>query len=508
MLCLLVVEDIPAIRKRTVRYFTETLSGYEVHAAASRDEALSLLPQVAPDLILLDLVLPAGPADRQLSPGHGEAVLTLAKQLRPQTKVVVCSAEGQLTRDFLKEKSADDFFTKDSPEAWVEEKLPTQVERLIGHLACRSAAMRELRSQLAELAPSSRRFLITGPSGSGKRHLASILHRCGPAAAGPLELLSLPTVDGEGLRARLEAQRSGTLILTGLEHTELVAKSTQLVLASALGAPADTGPLLVVTASTPWDDLLSREGLIPELAREARRTGRLRMPGLDERAEDLAELAECFRRAGALTMGRPVRRLSEAAHAALLAALRAGKVEGEAAGLCQVVSDAVARASGQAVEPQDLGLELEAEYHVVLCRDGKPVTSPVSRPELQALEADGALELVLYAEPEGDGWRVARLRLRGEERVVDDERVGRLLFLLAVQPGKVVQVRAHKHALGLIEHEQARRYVFLLRQLLDDTEFEGRNSRFISSHYGEAYSFSREVPYCLVRRLPRATSPS
>jgi hypothetical protein len=159
------------------------------------------------------------------------------------------------------------------------------------------------------------------------------------------------------------------------------------------------------------------------------------------------------------------------------------------------------------MEPQDLGLELEAEYHVVLCREGKPVTSPLSGPELQALEADGALELVLYAEPEGEAWRVARLRLRGEERAVDDERVGRLLFLLAVQPGEVVQVRTHKRALGLLEHEQARRYVFLLRQLLDDTEFAGRDSRFISSHYGEAYSFNPEVAYCLVRSLPRPASP-
>ena len=85
-----------------------------------------------------------------------------------------------------------------------------------------------------------------------------------------------------------------------------------------------------------------------------------------------------------------------------------------------------------------------------------------------------------------------------------DERVGRLLFLLASQPGEVVQVGARKRELGLLEHEKVRRYIFLLRQLLDDTQIEDRHSRFIASHYGEAYAFSSAVPYCLVRPLADA----
>jgi hypothetical protein len=228
------------------------------------------------------------------------------------------------------------------------------------------------------------------------------------------------------------------------------------------------------------------------------------VPGLADRVADLGELAECFRREAAIEQGRPVREVSDPALRGLEVALHEGRLPGETAELRELIRRAVSRAEGESLQPSDLGLALTPEFTVVRCAGGAVTTERLSAPEVDALTANPALPLVLHAQPDGDGWRVDRLRLGAEQRAVDDERVGRLLFLLAVQPGQVVEVRPLKRRLGLLEHEQARRYVFLLRQLLDDTEFEGRNSRFVASHYGEAYSFSLDTPYCLIRRLPNA----
>ncbi len=67
--CVLVVEDVPQHRRRIARELSERHSGYEVHAVASRDEALAIMATRRPDLVLLDLIIPSGPRRRGEGPG-------------------------------------------------------------------------------------------------------------------------------------------------------------------------------------------------------------------------------------------------------------------------------------------------------------------------------------------------------------------------------------------------------------------------------------------------------
>lgn len=91
MLRVLVVEANPVLLQRVARQLGEVLSGYEVSTASSRDEALALLPTARPDLVILNLLLPAASGDQQRDPSHGESVLDRVRELHPDAKAVLFS---------------------------------------------------------------------------------------------------------------------------------------------------------------------------------------------------------------------------------------------------------------------------------------------------------------------------------------------------------------------------------------------------------------------------------
>ena len=53
---ILIVDDEPSVREVLSEYFTE--QGYGVSTAGDGDEALALVRQSAPDLVLLDMRMP------------------------------------------------------------------------------------------------------------------------------------------------------------------------------------------------------------------------------------------------------------------------------------------------------------------------------------------------------------------------------------------------------------------------------------------------------------------
>lgn len=79
-------------------------AGYEMAVASNGKEAISLYPQVNPDLILLDLGLPDM---------NGRDVLKDVKAKMPQIKVMIISAYAdQKTKDDLFSLGADFFLAK------------------------------------------------------------------------------------------------------------------------------------------------------------------------------------------------------------------------------------------------------------------------------------------------------------------------------------------------------------------------------------------------------------
>jgi len=91
VLRVLIVEDAPQYRQRLQKLLCGSLSGYEVVAVGSRDEALTALALQRPDLVILDLAIPLGPGGETAEVAHGEAVLKAVKETGPHVGVIIIS---------------------------------------------------------------------------------------------------------------------------------------------------------------------------------------------------------------------------------------------------------------------------------------------------------------------------------------------------------------------------------------------------------------------------------
>ena len=189
---ILIVDDEKNIR-RTVRMVLEG-EGYAVEEAASGEEALARLPDVAPDLILLDVQLP-GISGLELLESLKRAKggdAGLAASL-PNPGVIMISGHGTLADAVRATKAgAYDFLEKPIDRERLIVTLRNALERhaMAGEVAGlraltegrwemvgKSPAMAALFSQIAKVAPTRTRVLITGESGTGKELIARAIHR-------------------------------------------------------------------------------------------------------------------------------------------------------------------------------------------------------------------------------------------------------------------------------------------------------------------------------------------
>ncbi len=179
-----IVDDEKNIR-RTVRLVLEG-EGYTVEEAASGEEALARLPEVDADVVLLDVQLPG------LS-GH-DVLEGMRKLTLPDLPtVIMISGHGTLSDAVRAVKGgAYDFMEKPLDRERLMVTLRNAVERRVmaaemaglraltegrWEMVGRSAAMLALFAQIAKVAPTRTRVLITGESGTGKELIARAIHR-------------------------------------------------------------------------------------------------------------------------------------------------------------------------------------------------------------------------------------------------------------------------------------------------------------------------------------------
>ncbi|MGE0582701.1 MAG: sigma-54-dependent transcriptional regulator [Steroidobacteraceae bacterium] len=208
---ILVVDDESDIRSLLTEILSE--EGYEVDAAANASEARASRASRVPDLVLLDIWMPDVDGItllREWSMQGGESC-----------PVVMMSGHGTVeTAVEATRLGAFDFVEKPLSLA----KLLRTVERALdagrrrrggGRLAVpplmvpvgKSAVMRQLRAELAQLAHSSR-VLFVGESGSGREAFARYLHESGSLASRPFTTLVASTVresDPEALLLGVQA---------------------------------------------------------------------------------------------------------------------------------------------------------------------------------------------------------------------------------------------------------------------------------------------------------------
>jgi DNA-binding NtrC family response regulator len=183
---ILVVDDEKLIRWSVGERLQR--DGYEVASAESGEQALEMMADAAPDLMLLDVRLPGI---------DGLATLQRALEINPDLAVLMMSAHSTVDIAVQAMKyGAIDFLVKPFPfqslDAAVQRALATartrrqiaaltserkQGAEAIGALVGKSAAIEQVRAMASRLAASdATTVLIEGESGSGKEVVARAVH--------------------------------------------------------------------------------------------------------------------------------------------------------------------------------------------------------------------------------------------------------------------------------------------------------------------------------------------
>jgi DNA-binding NtrC family response regulator len=192
----LIVDDEKNIR-RTVRMVLEG-EGFAVEEAASGEEALARLPDVGADVMLLDVQLPGISG---LDTIERVANMKTWKAGDPPPTVIMISGHATLADAVRAVKAgAYDLIEKPLDRERLIVALRNALERrtmarevaglraltgerseMVGH----SAPMAALHAQIAKVAPTRTRVLITGESGTGKELIARALHENSSRHGGP-----------------------------------------------------------------------------------------------------------------------------------------------------------------------------------------------------------------------------------------------------------------------------------------------------------------------------------
>jgi two-component system nitrogen regulation response regulator NtrX len=188
---ILIVDDEANIRRMVGALLKS--EGFDIAEAANGNGALLAIPEVHPDIILLDLMMPPGP--------DGLATLERIRAGDRDIPVIMMSGKAQLA-DAVRavQMGAFQFLEKPlAPESLLvavrsaETLVRTQAEnralrQALGPqptLVGSSPAIEHLRVLIAQVAPTDARVLILGESGSGKELVANAIHRYSPRARGP-----------------------------------------------------------------------------------------------------------------------------------------------------------------------------------------------------------------------------------------------------------------------------------------------------------------------------------
>lgn len=336
----LIVDDEEGIRETLSGIFED--EGYSVLSADSGEEALKLLKEQSPDLVLLDVWLPGI---------DGLQTLKEIKGQKPDLPVVMISGHGNIelavkaTRagayDFLEKPLTLDRVVLAARRALERRSLEIENKSLRQDLTKKwrpvgsSGKMNRLREQIEMAAKGNGRVLILGESGSGKELVAHVLHentsRAGKpfiemnCAAIPQELIESElfghekgsfTGAFERKKGKFELADEGTLFLDEVGDMSLATQSKVLRVIETQefqrvgGSKSIKVDVRIISATNKdlteevkkgsfREDLFYRLNVIP-----------IEVPPLRERREDIPELVEYFLQYFATEYGQRPRKIT------------------------------------------------------------------------------------------------------------------------------------------------------------------------------------------------------
>src|SRR5580658_3056577 len=190
----LVVDDDERQRQALCEMVTSI--GFEAVTAADGREALEMHAEHAADLILTDLIMPGM---------DGFELLRHLEEHGDRTPTIVLTGSGSIEKAIKVVHDLKAFWFLEKPvkpsvlralieRAAAQHRLVAETAALsrqlsyhgvLGDLVGNSNAMRQVFSEIQQVAPTSASVLITGESGTGKELVARELHRLSPRSGGP-----------------------------------------------------------------------------------------------------------------------------------------------------------------------------------------------------------------------------------------------------------------------------------------------------------------------------------
>ena len=348
---ILVVDDEQHVRSSIASWFRD--EGYQVSMAASGEDALHSIAAEPPDILLIDIKMPAMDGlvlqrkVHDLLPDSTTIMMTAYAAVDTAVQALKDGAYDYIVKPFdpeelsrLVRKAAERYALVREVRALRQRLGATEPEII----AAPDGAMRLVLEQADRVAPTDTNVLISGESGTGKELLARRIHLRSERYLGPLVVVNCGALAETVLeselfghekgaftgaiarrRGKLEQAHEGTLFLDEvadippkMQMDLLRVIEERCVVRVGGNASIDTNFRLIAASNRDLEAEVAagrfREDLFFRI-----HVFHIHVPPLRDRQEDIPPLAQAFLSRFAEQMNRPIETIAPDAMAALLA---------------------------------------------------------------------------------------------------------------------------------------------------------------------------------------------